>query len=184
VVILVALRLEMNSLLPEILSLFNGMRNAKRLEFKPSITVFKMCLNLESDETEFLQLIKKELSFKTTEEVITRIVSILQAYRQTLSAEQATLIVNELPEYFKIAFITNWHYSEQPIKMDHLDQFVELVLSRDQEKTIFKSEVEVLSVSILVFKKLIELCKEKAVTLFNPSLLQQIHSVPKEAVAA
>lgn len=143
-----------------------------------------MSFHFEAEESEFLQLIKKELSYKTSEEVVPRIAAVLQAYRQTLTTDQANLIVNELPEYFKLSFIVNWHYSDEPVSISYLDEFVELLLKRDQEKSLFKSEVEALSVSILVFKKIIELVECKEMILFKPSLLQEINSIPAEAAAA
>ncbi len=145
-----------------------------------------MSFSPESEEAQFVQLIKKELSFKTSEEVVPRIIAVLRTFRETLSEQQATVIVNELPDYFKIAFITDWHYSEQHVKIDYLDQFVDLLLSRDKQK-LFKSEVEALSVSILVFKKLIELCDQytkSRLTIFSPSVFQEINTVPSEGAAA
>jgi uncharacterized protein (DUF2267 family) len=143
-----------------------------------------MHVTLASEESAFVQQLKKELSFKSTDEVIPRITSVLHAYRQTLTNEQASLIINELPDYFKIAFVTNWQYTEHPVKIDHLDQFIDLLLTRDHDKSLFRSEVEALSVSILVFKKIIELCREKGVLVFSPAIRQQINAVPSEAVAA
>ena len=59
--------------------------------------------HLETSEINFLNQIKKELSLETNNEIINKIVSILQALRQTLDNENANTLMKELPDFFEVS---------------------------------------------------------------------------------
>jgi len=142
--------------------------------------------HLEPAEIDFLQQIKKELSLETQEEVIKRVASVLQALRQTLSRESANELINQLPDFLKLAFIGNWEVDEEVTPVNHLDEFVNLVQLRDVKsgKFYFKSEVQILSISILTLKKLLEFGSLKDFEGLSPFIRQQLSEVSAEEIAA
>jgi len=141
-------------------------------------------LKLQPDEINFLRQIKKELSFKSFREVLKRVTLVLRTFYQTLDAKQATYIVNQLPDFFKLAFVTPNLPSEKPIIIHHLDEFVNLLMATDKTKSIFKSEVEALSLSILVLKRVMSSLQPENNMGISPTLIQEINDVPSEAAAA
>jgi uncharacterized protein (DUF2267 family) len=141
-------------------------------------------LHLEPADFFLLRGIKKELSFRSFREVIKRVICVLRAFRKILNTKQASIVINSLPDFFKLIFVANWSSSERPIVINHLDEFVTLVMAHDREQSVFKSEVEALSVSILVLKRVLALIHVEGENIISPTLIQQINEVPADAVAA
>src|SRR4051812_2683166 len=112
--------------------------------------------NLDYDEAHFLQQIRKELSLESSQEVVPLVASVLQSLRQTLTLQNANDLMNRLPDFLKVIFACNWQTTETQVPVKHLDEFVNLVMERDQrsQKFLFKSEVQTLSVIILTLKKI------------------------------
>jgi uncharacterized protein (DUF2267 family) len=113
----------------------------------------------ERDQKEILNKIKKELSLKSTGDVVPLLASVLHSLRQTLTLEHSTLFLNRLPEFLKIIFVSNWKQDERHVRIDHLDEFINLVMDRDRQtgKFLFKSEVQTLFIVILVLRMLYNL---------------------------
>jgi uncharacterized protein (DUF2267 family) len=111
---------------------------------------------LDQEEMLFLHQIKKELQLENEQDAVPYVASILQALRQTLTLKNANDLLNSLPDFLKVVFATNWRRDEERTPVDHLDEFVNLVIARDRQekKFLFKSEVQTLSVIILTLKKL------------------------------
>ncbi len=142
--------------------------------------------HLDSSEVDFLQQIKKELSLETQDEVIKRVASVLQALRQTLSRENANELINQLPDFLKLAFIGNWDKDEIVVPVNHLDELVSLVQARDIKsgKNYFTSEVQILSITILTLKKLLQFNDLKNFKGLSPYILQELSEVSVEEIAA
>src|SRR5690349_11998097 len=111
---------------------------------------------IDQAEVYFLHQIKKELSLETEDDAIPLVTAVLQALRQTLSLQSANTLLNRLPDFLKIVFATNWRQDEKQIKIEHLDEFVDLVMDRDRRegKFLFKNELQTLLVIILTLEKL------------------------------
>jgi uncharacterized protein (DUF2267 family) len=141
------------------------------------------CSHLEPSEINFLHQIKKELSLETYQEVLSRVVTVLHAFRQTLSPQSASVLLNSLPDFLKLAFVTNWKRTETVKSVDHLDELVTLVMTRDKkgDSSIFKSEVQTLSVVILTLKKLLKLSGLENFEGISPTLRHELDDVPAEA---
>jgi uncharacterized protein (DUF2267 family) len=141
------------------------------------------CSHLEPSEINFLHQIKKELSLESYQEVLSRVTTVLHAFRQTLSPQSATVLLNSLPDFLKLAFVTNWKRTESQKSIDHLDELVTLVMNRDQKNKhcIFKSEVQTLSVIILTLKKLLKLSGLENFDGISPTLRHELDEVPVEA---
>jgi len=142
--------------------------------------------NLNEAEMTFFRQIKKELSLENTQEVVPLVASVLQALRQTLTLERANAILNELPDFLKLTFASNWRLHEDPVKIDHLDEFVNLLMARDRKskRFLFKGEVFALSVVILTLKKLYNLIDLDKFEGLSQAFKQELREVPVDAAAA
>ena len=142
--------------------------------------------HLDQPEIDFLQQIKKELSLETNDEVIKRVASVLQALRQTLTRENANELVNQLPDFLKLAFIGNWDKNEAIVTVNHLDELVSLIQVRDirSGKNHFTSEVQILSIAILTLKKLLQFNDLKNFKGLSPYIIQQLNEISAEEIAA
>jgi uncharacterized protein (DUF2267 family) len=141
--------------------------------------------NLDQEEMHFLYQIKKELSLESTHDAVKLVASVLHALRQTLTLENATILMNQLPDFLKLAFASNWEQNEAHVPVEHLDEFVGLVMDRDQKskRGLFKNEVQTLSVIILTLKKLHKLVDLENFEGLSNALRQELREVPSEAAA-
>jgi uncharacterized protein (DUF2267 family) len=138
---------------------------------------------LEEEEVYFLQQIRKELSLDSTHEAVRLVAGVLQGLRQTLSLEHAQDMLNQLPDFLKLAFAANWERDEPTIQIKHLDEFVCLVMDRDERtrKGLFKNEVQTLTVIILTLKKLQKIVDIETFEGISPVLRQELRDVSSEA---
>jgi uncharacterized protein (DUF2267 family) len=111
---------------------------------------------IDPEEVHFLKQIKKELSLETDYDAIPLVAAVLQALRQTLTLQSANALLNKLPDFLKFVFACNWRQDESQYQVEHLDEFVNLVMERDSKegKFLFKSELQTLTVIILTLEKL------------------------------
>lgn len=118
-----------------------------------------MIKNPNPDELNFLDQIKKELSLTNVKQVVPFVASVLHALRQTMTLQNANLLLNRLPDFLKIVFACDWETSEEQRPVKHLDELVNLVMERDRknQKFLFKSEEQTLSIIILTLKKIYRL---------------------------
>lgn len=139
----------------------------------------------EQEKNLFLH-IKKEMCIDNPTEIAKQVTAVLHALRQTLSLHAANDVLNRLPDFLKMIFASNWRQDEAPVTITHLDEFVNLVMLRDQqtEKFLFKSEVHALSIVILTLKNLHNLVNLDKIEGISPSLLQELSEVDTEAVLA
>jgi uncharacterized protein (DUF2267 family) len=143
--------------------------------------------NLNENEFQFLYQIKKELSLEDCGQAIQLAGSVLQALRQTLSLENAYKLIEKLPDFLRLMFVANWKQEDAIITIDHLDEFVSLVIEREQQKkntsALFKNEVQTLSLIILTLKNLYRMVDLDQIEGFSSTLLQELRNVPSEAAA-
>jgi uncharacterized protein (DUF2267 family) len=140
---------------------------------------------LEQEEMDFLYQIKKELSLETTMDAVRLVACVLQALRQTLALEEAKAILNLLPDFLKLAFAANWESNEPRIPVEHLDEFVSLIMDRDEksQRGLFRNEVQTLSVAILTLKNLNKIVDLENFSGISPALKQELREVSPEAAA-
>lgn len=141
--------------------------------------------NLDNEEMYFIYQIKKELSLENSHEAVKLVAEVLQALRQTLSLDYANILLNKLPDFLKLAFASNWEQNEPLMKIEHLDEFVALVMERDEknQKGLFRNEVQTLTVIILTLKKLDKMIDLESFNGISPHLRQELRDVPSEAAA-
>ena len=137
------------------------------------------------DEMIFFRQIARELSIEDPKEVVNLVASVLQALRQTLPLDRASLLINELPDFLKLSFAANWKRDKDVVKIEHLDEFVNLVMVRDRKskKNLFRSEVHALSVIILTLKNLYKLVNLDKFEGLSQALKQELKDVPVDAAA-
>jgi uncharacterized protein (DUF2267 family) len=123
-----------------------------------SLTKFAM----NETENHFLEHLSSELSLASREEAIPLVSSVMMALRQTLSRQNAETLLVKLPEFLKRHFPVNWK-EEKQIRVEHLDELVTLIMERDKAnpKTLFKSELQTLSVILFTLKKLFSVVDPK-----------------------
>jgi len=141
---------------------------------------------MNDEEVTFFRQIKKELSLEYPQEVVQLVASVLQALRQTLTLERANAFLNELPDFLKLAFAANWKLNEESVTINHLDEFVNLLMARDRKakRFLFKGEVFALSVVILTLKKLYKLIDLDKFEGLSQAFRQELREVPADAAAA
>ncbi len=140
---------------------------------------------VQEEELNMIQQIRKELSLDSPRDAITLITSVLQALRQTLSLDKANKLLNTLPDFLKVVFASGWERSEKSVQVNHLDEFVNLVMDRDarNKKGLFRNEVQTLSVVILTLKLLNKITDLQSIGGLSPTLLQELRELPSEAAA-
>lgn len=141
---------------------------------------------LDKEEQDVLNQIRKELSLQSPTDVVPFMAAVLQALRQTLTLEHATELLNKLPDFMKVVFATNWKKDEQRVPTTHLDEFVCLVMERDaaEGKHLFKSEVQTLSIIILVLKKMYKLADIEHFEGLSAAFRQELNDASTEVAAA
>lgn len=140
---------------------------------------------LDQEEMYFLHQIRKELSLDSSQDAVKLVAAVLQSLRQTLSLEENKYLLNRLPDFLKLAFAANWEQHEPRIQVEHLDEFVSLVMDRDEKarKGLFRTEVQALSVVILTLKKLNKIVDLENFDGLSPLLKQELREVSSDAAA-
>jgi uncharacterized protein (DUF2267 family) len=139
----------------------------------------------DHEELNFIHQIRKELSLQSSQDAVRFVASILQALRQSFTLVEANAFLNLLPDFLKLAFAANWEQNETKVTVNHLDEFVTLVMDRDRKyrKGMFRSEVQTLSVIVLTLKKLEKLIDLQNFEGLSPSLRHELRGLPSEAAA-
>jgi uncharacterized protein (DUF2267 family) len=134
----------------------------------------------DQDERLFLHQIRKELDLDTPQETVKRVAAVLHALRQALTLEQANELLNQLPDFLKLAFAANWEQNEPQGEINHLDELVGLVMERDVRfgKGLFKNEVQTLTVIVLTLKNLQKLVDIENFDGLSPSLRHELRELP------
>jgi uncharacterized protein (DUF2267 family) len=142
--------------------------------------------NNEPEEMHFLHQLKKELLLENEQDAVPLVASVLQALRQTLSLENANALLNKLPDFLKLVFACNWPQNEPLGMAGHLDEFVTLVMERDQRdgKFIFKSELHTLSVVIITLKRLSKFVDIDKLEGIAPAFKHELQEAFTEEIAA
>jgi uncharacterized protein (DUF2267 family) len=142
-------------------------------------------LFLEHGESSLLNEIKKELALKTYQETVGIVSCVLNSFRRCLSLQYATLLLNRLPDFLKLVFVSNWKVNESQVKIDYLDELVSLALEQDTAsgKKLFKSEIHALSTVVLTLKKLDKLVDLQHFEGISQSFRRQLREIPVEVAA-
>lgn len=145
-----------------------------------TITLF-----LEHEESSLLNEIKKELALKTYQETVGIVGCVLNSFRKCLSLQHASQLLNLLPDFLKLVFVTNWKNNERQVKIDYLDELVNLALEQDKAsgKKLFKSELHALSIIVITLKKLDKLVDLQHFEGISQSFRRQLREIPVEVAA-
>jgi uncharacterized protein (DUF2267 family) len=138
------------------------------------------------EEMYFLHQLKKDLLLENEQDAVPLLASVLQALRQTLSLENANLLLNKLPDFLKLVFACNWPQHEEQVTVEHLDEFVNLIMERDQRdgKFLFKSELQTLSIVIVTLNRVFKLAELEHFDGLTPAFKHELQEASIEMVAA
>ena len=141
---------------------------------------------IDHDGMLFLHQLKKDLLLKNEQDAVPLLASVLQTLRQALTLEHANALLNRLPDFLKLVFACNWPRQEEQMMVDHLDEFVNLVMERDKRcgKSIFKSELQTLSVVIITLKKLFRLLDLEKFEGLAPSFKLELQKASADVISA
>jgi uncharacterized protein (DUF2267 family) len=142
-------------------------------------------LTLDPREADLLSQIKKELSLEHPRDAVRLLASVLQGLRQTLTLQNANTLLNKLPDFLKLVFASNWKRDESHVPVEHLDEFVSLVMDREKTsgRSFFKNEVQALSVIVLTLKKMYTLIDLDHFEGLSKAFRQELREIPAEAAA-
>jgi uncharacterized protein (DUF2267 family) len=143
-------------------------------------------LTMYQEEMYFLHQLKKDLLLENEQDAVPLLASVLQALRQTLSLENANLLLNKLPDFLKLVFACNWPQHEEQVAVEHLDEFVNLVMERDQRdgKFLFKSELQTLSIVIVTLNRVFKLAELEHFDGLTQAFRHELQEASIELVAA
>lgn len=120
------------------------------------MTTLARLVTPEEQAVRFFREVKNELGIDSTRKIVTVVRCVLSQLRNSLSHEQATVLIRKMPEIFQLLLISNWRYDEKEVVLTHLDELADNVYKQtlSQEKKLFSTEIEALSTVLLVIKKL------------------------------
>ncbi|HTE31014.1 MAG TPA: DUF2267 domain-containing protein [Chryseolinea sp.] len=124
----------------------------------------------------FFKEIKNSLGFTSTRKIVKLVRAVLSQLRRTLSHDQATLVIKNLPSLFQLLFIANWKYEDKDTPIRHLDELVDIVYQEDRKShdSLFTSEIDTLNSVILVLTKLDKFFGILGLNVFRYSLTQEL----------
>ena len=130
----------------------------------------------EEQSIRFFNEIKHNLGFKSTKKIVKLVRAVLQQVRKSLSHEQTSIVIKNLPSLFQLLFVTNWKYEEESVSIRHLDELVDNIYQEDKRSndSLFTSEIDTLNTVILVLNKLDKFFGIMGLNVLRYSLMQEL----------
>ena len=130
----------------------------------------------EEQSYKFFKEIKNELGVTSTQNIVKLVRAVLSHVRSTLSHEQASFVIQVLPDIFQLLFITNWRYEKTSSSIKHLDELVYHIYLDDKQSndSLFTSEIDTLNAVIIVLDKLDKFFGVLGLNLFQYPLTQEL----------
>jgi uncharacterized protein (DUF2267 family) len=124
----------------------------------------------------FFKEIKNNLGFTSTKKIVKLVRAVLSQLRRTLSHDQASIVIQNLPSLFQLLFVANWKYDDKAAAITHLDELVDFVYQEDRKSddSLFTSEIDTLNSVILVLTKLDKFFGILGLNVFRYSLTQEL----------
>jgi uncharacterized protein (DUF2267 family) len=110
----------------------------------------------EQQAVRFFREVKNELGIDSTRNIVTVVRCVLSQLRNSVSHDQAEILIKKMPDIFQLLLISNWRYDGKEIGVTHLDELADNVYAQtlSQDKKLFSTEIEALNTVLLVIKKL------------------------------
>jgi uncharacterized protein (DUF2267 family) len=139
----------------------------------------------EEQAVKFFREIKNDLGANSTEKIVKLVRTVLSQLRKSLSHEQASLFIKEMPSIFQLLFVTNWRYEEKANTIKHLDELVESLYHEDKQSSgaLFSSEVDALNSVIVVLRKLDKFFDIVGLNVLHYPLTQELKQAAVEGAA-
>lgn len=130
----------------------------------------------DEQSVKFFKEIKSHLGLRSTRKMVRLVRAVLSQLRKTLSHEQSSMVIKNLPSLFQLLFVANWKYDDKQVPIMHLDELVDQVYQEDrkQKNSIFTSEIDTLNSVILVITKLDKFFGILGLNVFRYSLTQEL----------
>lgn len=134
------------------------------------------CASRKNVDHPFLEEIKEELGFKSSQQVTKMIERIFCDLRCILSFSEIKIITKKLPDCLSSLFPPEIPKSRNQISYEHLDQWIEKLSREDQSSTekIFYSEIHALRALILTLTRLDNICGLFAFPGLKSSLIKEV----------
>jgi uncharacterized protein (DUF2267 family) len=119
------------------------------------MTSIARLLTPEEQAVRFFKEVKNELGIDSTQKIVTVVRCVLSQLRKSLTHEQASLFIRQMPDIFQLLLVSGWKYEEKESSVKHLDELADNVYRQTlNEKRLFSTEIEALNTVLLVLKKL------------------------------
>lgn len=130
----------------------------------------------------FLTL-KRELGFESSEKLIKAMGCLIRQLGKTIPTEKAHMMINKLPDFFRMIFIDNWRQEDAGSRKVYLDEFVEEVYIDDQRsQKIFRTEIMAMSFVLAVLSKFDLILRGNGITIIPEEWRYSMQrSIPNES---
>jgi uncharacterized protein (DUF2267 family) len=139
----------------------------------------------EEQAVKFFREIKNDLGATSTRKIVKLVRAVLSQLRKSLSHDQASLFIKQMPSIFQLLFVTNWRYEEKSNSITHLDELVETLYDQDKQSSgaLFSSEVDALNSVIVVLRKLDKFFGIVGLKVLHYPLTQELKQAAMEDAA-
>ena len=102
----------------------------------------------------FFRNLKKKLNGTPTRKVVSLVRTVLKKTQGSFSFQQLNETMTSAPAFIK--WLVGYNQQHEEIRINHLDELVELLMAEDQRlgTRLFASEIEALSIVILILKQI------------------------------
>lgn len=127
--------------------------------------------------------VKKEFNIECNFKAGKIIGRVLHTIRDSLSYAQSAELIRRLPDDLKIIYVSDWRLNYKPLRLKHLDTFVEEVIRNDQKHTeqVLHGEIPALYAILTTLKILNKYADILAFDFFEYSLKQELAEAMSEA---
>jgi uncharacterized protein (DUF2267 family) len=134
----------------------------------------------------FFRRVKKDLGIPSTQKMVTLVSRVLAHLLKVMPLAQASVLINKLPDIFKMLLLKDWKYSVvDPRAYDHLDELVDRLYEEDRNHphSLFASEVEALNMVIVILSRLDKYLNFFSFKALNDSCVEELRQIPLEDAA-
>ncbi|MBL7875616.1 MAG: hypothetical protein JNL53_08125 [Cyclobacteriaceae bacterium] len=128
----------------------------------------KTWANYREYEVQFFRAIKKELNFRSTQQLVNAVRLVGTSIRKGTDPSRLALILNYLPDTVRWILVGNEQKLESHKAIRHLDELVENVYAEDSrsENRMFKNEIDALKSTLVIVKYFTDLFDKLNVNIF------------------
>jgi hypothetical protein len=124
----------------------------------------------------FFQKLKSELNYTSIHKIVALVRTVLSKVGGTYTANQLNQIITKTPPLFHLPLVHYRPVEDEDVTIQHLDELVDSLYEEDThiEQRLFSSELEALSVVIVVLRGIDTLFKKAGIKIFNYTLSREL----------